>query len=223
MTPQDPQLDQLIQQIGQCLGRIDEHANRVVDGDDDLGTDFRDLELVELLGEETGIINDLIDSLVVIDLEGGGAAESHETVVDELLADVVHAFLAELQVPLVIRQNLTAGTARVSMAPEVLAGALQRALIVALSPLSAGDELAITTRTDRGREPFVLIEFEAIGAPPTEANSEECRTEQDRATTLDDFVSEFGGSCQVRSDQTGRLLLVLELPCISTADQRESA
>lgn len=200
MASNDSDLDKLNSLLSQCLGRIDEEAYRLQQTGDEV-----DFETGDRLEDETATLQDLVDSLLVVDLG------SDETDVNQVVSRMVESCLQDLAVPIVVRQTLTSESARV-MAPSALVTvAVQRALVLAIAPLGPGDELRLTTRVESGS---VVFEIESLGSHPDDYATE-------RSETLREFVEEFGGTCMVRCDRQD-LYLVLELPQVMATDRSES-
>lgn len=201
MATNDPDLETLIRMLGQCLGRIDEQAYRVQVGEDDF-------QLADHFEDETALLQELVDSLLVVE-----AADDSGADVNEIVERVLQSCLNELDVPIVIHSNLTTDDSRASAPRALVTVAVQRALELALAPLRPGDELRVTTRRDNDD---LLIELEAIGSEPAAAIS-------DRAETLREFVGELGGTCELRCEQAGsQLLMLLGLPRTRVTDRSET-
>lgn len=202
MPAPDPELEQLIRLIGTCLGSIDEHANRIVDEDGEPG----DYRLPERIDDEMAMLQELVESLLVVDLDHDATAD-----VNSLVRQVMTNCLDELQVPIVIRQALAVGDTTVPAPRALVTGSLQRAMLLAIEPLGPGDELRVTTRIEADD---VLVEIESMGGEPN-------RNLLDRSETLRDFVEEFGGRCQVRAEQRD-LLIAIELPRARVPERSDS-
>jgi len=201
MPPPEPELDQLIRLIGHCLGRIDEHAFRIQDDDPTVED-----ELPDRLDDESATLQELVESLLAVDMDRVGV-----TVVNEIVQQVLTACLDELEVPIVIRQTLTDAPSVVAAPRALVTVSLQRALVLALSPLGPGDELRMSTRVENDT---VVLEIESCGSQPSEALT-------DRAETLRDFVAGFGGCCEARTDHSEHLLVALEFPQAGVTDRSD--
>ena len=200
MASNDSDLDKLTSLLGQCLGRIDEEAYRLQQSGEDV-----DFDCADRMEDETATLQDLIDSLLVVDMG------SDETDVNSVVSRIAESCLQEIAVPIVLRQTLTTESSLVCAPAAMVTVAVQRAMVLAMTPLGPGDELRLTTRVESGS---VVFEIESLGSHPDEHANE-------RAETLREFIEEFGGSCNVRS--AGRdLYLVIELPQVMATDRSES-
>jgi hypothetical protein len=110
--------------------------------------------------------------------------------------------LAELDMPVVVRQRLTAGLPPIACAPGQLAFAVQRAFMLALARADRGGDILVTSRRDGN---YVVFELECCGGGRD-------RHLHERSTTLCEFVAGFHGLCRVDEDDRGTLLIALELP-----------
>jgi len=197
MTPREPELDRLTTLLGQCLGRIDEQAYRL----QRTGEEDEDFEACDALEREAAMLQELVSSVV----SHAGRSESAD--INRIVDHGLRSCISELEIPIVIRQNLTEGLPRIDCAPGQLAFAVQRALMLALGSIEAGGEIRVITRLD---QEAVLLEIESP-APQDASHLDE------RATTLSDFVISFRGTCRV--DTHGRsCLIAMELPVSLVAD-----
>src|SRR5690606_4059015 len=156
----------------QCLGRIDEEAYRLQQHGEDV-----DFDSAERLEDETATLQDLVDSLLVVDL---GA---DETDVNSVVARIAESCLQELAVPIILRQTLTNESSLVRAPAAIATVAVQRAMVLAMSPLGPGDELRLTTRVENSS---VVFELESLGSHVDVHASE-------RTETLREFLEDFGG------------------------------
>lgn len=192
-------LDKLTSLLGQCLGRIDEEAFRMQEKGEEV-----DFDTADRLEAETGTLQELVESMLVVEMD------SDETDVNQVVARVAESCLQEVAVPIVMRQMLTTESAMVAAPAALVNVALQRALVLAVTPLGPGDELRLSTRVDSGS---VLVEIESLGSQP-DGNA------SDRSETLREFVEELGGTYQMR--QNGQdLFLMIELPQVMATDRSE--
>lgn len=197
MSQRETDLERITTLLGQCLGRIDEQAFRLQRSDDE------PIEADEdVLEQEAAILQELVGSLV----------ESHTQLdqadLNRIVDRAVRDCIAELGVPVVVRQRLAPNLPPIACNPGQLAFAVQRAVMLGLSRLDPGGELVLTTRTD---DDTVVFELECSG-------HQRDRHLAERATSLCEFVSGFHGSCKVDTDERGELLLVLELPTTERVD-----
>jgi len=198
----DPELDELQRLLGDCLGRIDEEAFRLIDGND-----LDDGEATaEVLEDATERLQRVVDSILVASEQ---VHDDHADL-DHTVERCVAAALAAAPVPLVVRTLLAGNLPRVACSPGQLAHAVQRALALATHHAGRGGELRITTRLDRDDVLFELACRCGDGDPHL----------QDRALTLRAFVAQFHGRCDVSVDGTGDLCLLLELPTALELDDR---
>ena len=200
MASNDSDLDKLTSLLSQCLGRIDEEAYRLQMSGDDV-----DFDTADRIEDETATLQELVDSLLVVDMG------SDETDVNRVVSRIAEACLQEIVVPVVLRTNLTRESSLVAAPSALVTVAVQRAMVLAISPLGPGDELRLTTRIEGGS---VVFEVESLGSHPDDHAAE-------RAQTLCDFVAEFGGSCNVRSEGFD-LYMVIELPQVMATNRSES-
>lgn len=198
MSHRETDLERITSLLGQCLGRIDEQAFRL----QNQGEDDEDFAAAETFEEAAATLQELISSLV----------QTRERVEDAHLDPIVRRcldeILGELGVPIVLRQRLGQGLPKVACTPGQLAFAVQRALMLAVAQIEAGNELAVETRRDGDS---VLLEVEANCPAGVKHLTE-------RALTLRAFVAEFGGACQVDTDGRGKILIALELPLALVSD-----
>ena len=207
MTSRDPELDRITELLGQCLGRIDEHAYRLQDHADLAeGVDPTEPSTeapfdLDALEREAEVLQELVQSAL---RQAGGDDRAD---LNRVVESTLQAALAELDIPVVVRQNLATDLPRIGCNGRELAVAAQRALVLAVSGLSAGDEIAVVTRPDNTHT-LLEIEFPANGEPHL----------GDRATTLQEFVAELGGHCHIRSDARSQCLIAIELPTAVPTD-----
>lgn len=198
MTHRETDLERITSLLGQCLGRIDEQAFRLQqEGEDE--TDFAAAETFE---EAAATLQELIGSLV----HAGERVEN--TSVDPVVRRAIDGIIAELGVPVIVRQRLATGLPKVACTPGQLAFSVQRAMMLAVAQIEAGSEVLVETRREGDS---VLLEIESHCPAGVKHLGE-------RALTLRAFVAEFSGSCQVDSDGRGRILVALELPVALVSD-----
>lgn len=194
MTRRQTELDRITTLMSQCLGRIDEQAYRLQDPGSE------DFEACDVLETEAALLQELVGSMVM-HAEGGEKADLNR-IVEQGLRNCI----AELGIPVVIRQKLGAGLPQVAFAPGQLGFAVQRALLLTLGAIEAGGEISVVTRMD---QEAVLLEIES-GTLNNDAHL------GDRAATLSEFVTGLGGTCRV--DTHGHsCLIAMELPATLVA------
>ncbi|HEB52065.1 MAG TPA: hypothetical protein ENI87_02295 [bacterium] len=193
-------LDKLTRLLGQCLGRIDEEANRLVDDGEDV-----DFDTADRLEDDTETLQRLVDELLVAEAEDDGAD------LNQIVAQAAESCLQELNVPVVLRKNLTVDAATIATPRPLAAVAVQRALALVMEHLEPGDELSLVTRVETDT---AVVEIEC-SADHTDSHA------QERSATLQEFVTDFGGRCLVRSENERGLFLVLELPRVMASERRE--
>lgn len=196
MTRRDDDLDRITTLLGQCLGRIDEQAFRLQRGVDD-----DEIEVCDALENEATLLQELISSAVSC------AARSEQPDLNRVVEQSLRGCVAELGIPIVIRQNLAQGLPRIQCSDSQLAYAVQRALMLALSGIEAGGELSVTTR----------IEGETVLFETESPFGEEVHLDE-RATTLSEFVESLGGRCMVDGDGLASRLIAMELPAALVTD-----
>ncbi len=202
MKKRDPDLDRLEHLLEQCLGRIDAEAYRIQDlpdGDDGY-------ETADAVEQETAMLQDLVDHMLVVDDQASQAA------LNPIVERATQACVTELGVPIVVRQRLDPDLPPVAVSPNELTHAVRRALVLAVEDLDAGGELIVTTRRD---DDVAVFEIESRGL-----SAEAGPFRGERAETLGDFVGTFDGRCRVATDDHHGLLLVLELPMALATDER---
>lgn len=210
MPSHDPELDRITELLGQCLGRIDEYAYRLQDRGD-LADDVDptapsteaaiDLDACDALEREAELLQDLVQSAV----QHAGADDRSD--LSRVVDSTLQAAIAELDIPVVVRQNLAPDLPQTGCSGRDLAHAAQRALMLAVSGLVAGDEIAVETRSDNTHT-VLEIAFPLRGEPHL----------SDRATTLQEFVAELGGNCRIQSDGHTQCLIAVELPTAVPTD-----
>ncbi len=199
MASSDPEIDKLTTLLSQCLGRIDEEAYAVLNNGQDV-----DFDTGDRLEGETNTLQELMDSMLAVELQ------SDQTDLNQVVSRIAATCLQDIAVPIVFRQTLTPECALVAAPPNLTTVVVQRAMVLAVTPLSPGDELRLTTRVENGR---VLLEIESFGNHQ-EGNANE------RSQTLRQFVEELGGSSQVRCEGSC-FFLVIELPQVIATDRTE--
>lgn len=199
MASSDPEIEKLTKMLSQCLGRIDEEAYAVLQNGQDV-----DFDTGDRLEGETNTLQELMDSMLTIELQ------SDQTDLNQVVSRIAAACLQDIAVPIVFRQTLTKECALVAASAHLTTVVMQRAMVLAVTPLSPGDELRLTTRVENGR---VLLEIESFGSHQ-DGNANE------RSETLRQFVQELGGSSTVRYEAKC-LFLVVELPQVMTTDRTE--
>lgn len=187
----EPDIDRLTNLLGKCLGRIDEQAFRLQRQPND-----DEQEIGDVLEHEAAQLQELVGTL----LEQEQSRE--EANLNLLVSTSLTACVAELGVPIVVRQRLAPTLPLIACRPGQLAYAVQRALVIAAERLGAGDELLVATRQEHDQ---VVLEIESRGG--------ECDQHLDqRAQTLCEFLAAMQGNCRVGHDEQANLLIVIELP-----------
>lgn len=199
MTKRDRALDELTRLLGQCLGRIDEHAFALQRGEEDPD------EAHEALERETGRLQELLDAL----LRSAESGDPARTDLNRTVERVVRETLPELPFPIVLRQQLAADLPPVACSPGELACAVQRALLLGTAHARTRGEVEIATRLDGDG---VVFELEATGTKD--------KNLKERAATLREFVAGCQGKCTLDLDSRGALLLAIELPAAMAPGQR---
>lgn len=205
MNSRDRELDlaSLQKLLGNCLGRIDEHAFRLQEDSASLDQET----VADAIEDETGELQQIVDSIV----EAAIAGSDERADLNAVVGHCVSAMLQEVWYPLVVRQRLAAKLPWVAGSTGMITHAVHRALALAASHAGSGGEISITTRTE-GDE--VLFELQC----PTGTSAGNL---EDRAMTLRAFMAQFQGRCEVSVDATGSFWLVLELPaCTSNESHR---
>lgn len=197
MTSRDPELDRITTQLGKCLGRIDEQAYRLQQGDGYVD----DFEICDALEEEAAMLQQLIGSV----MQHANTSETCD--LNRIVEHSLRGCVAEIGVPVVVRQNLARHLPKIPCAPGQLAFAVQRALMLALGGAVAGDEIAVDSRVDGDS---VLLEIES--SLSGEAHLDE------RAATLGEFVADLGGSCRIDTNGRSACLIAMVLPAALVAD-----
>ena len=187
----EPDLDRLTTLLGQCLGRIDEQAFRLQRQDED-----EDQVIGDVLEDEAARLQELVGTLIEQE------QSREECDLNRLVSTSLTACVAELGVPIVIRQRLAQNLPTIACRPAQIAYAVQRAFVIAAGRLGVGDELVVTTRREQEQ---VVLEIESRGG------ERDAHLGQ-RVQTLCDFVAAMHGNCRVAHDERANLLLVLELP-----------
>ncbi|HEX5052604.1 MAG TPA: hypothetical protein VFZ65_12585 [Planctomycetota bacterium] len=192
MTNRDPDLDRITHLLGQCLGRIEEQSYRL----QQLGDDDGEYDASDVFEHETTMLQELIAGLLA------SASASRACDLNRIVGQVAQGCLAEIGRPIVVRQRLAQDLPPIECAPGQVVFAVQRALMLALGQLEAGEELVMTTRREHES---VVLELESRGT----AHDRHLR---ERTVTLCEFLAGLGGCCRVQADPQGGLLLALELP-----------
>lgn len=196
-----PDLHDLSYLLGQCLGRIDEEAFRLIAGDEDIDPEAAAV----VLEDEASRLQNLVASI----LSTSHRRERDLADLNRIVEASVHSMLQELPVPVVIRQRLHRDLPPVQCAPGQLSYAIQRALVLATSHADSGSEILLSTRLE---DDEVLFE---LACPPGSGD----KHMRDRALTLRAFVAGFHGRCDVEVDPAGTLLLAMALPIALELDQ----
>jgi len=194
----DRDLDRITTLLGQCLGRIDEQAFRLQNEDQDLD----ELGSADVLEQEAAALQELVGSLI------DQHVDTEQADLNRIVEPAVRDCIAELGMPVVVRQRLAANLPPIACRAGQLAFAIQRAMMLALSRVDRGGDILITTRRDGN---YAVFELECNGAGRD-------RHLQERATTLCEFVAGFQGLCRVDEDAHGTLLIALELPTALVID-----
>lgn len=200
MNPRERNLDRITSLLGQCLGRIDEHAFRVQSLDDIDTT----LLTAEEIDNETAELQELVGSLL------DNVVDEDEAEINHIVEQAVRSCVAAVAMPLVVRQRLARDLPRVACGPGQLTFAVQRAIGMAMNNLEPGGEIVVTTRREND---CVVFELESQGRE-TDPHVNE------RAATLCEFVESFHGRCRARCDDQGTLLVAIELPVAYAPDER---
>lgn len=198
MSDRDYDLDRITTLLGQCLGRIDEQAFRLQNDEQELDEQGS----ADVLEQEAAALQELVGSL--IDQHVDKEQADLNRIVEHSLRDC----LAELGMPVVVRQRLTTGLPPIACRAGQLAYAVQRAVMLTLSRVDRGGDILVTTRRDGN---YAVFELECNGGGRD-------RHLQERATTLCEFVAGFQGLCRVDEDERGTLLIALELPTALVVD-----
>lgn len=199
MRGSERNLDRISSLLGQCLGRIDEHAHRAQELDE---PDAAFLTAEEI-DHETAELQELVGSLLDNVVDRDRADLNH--IVDQ----AVRSCIAAVEMPVVVRQRLGTDLPEVACSPGPLTFAVQRALGIGIGHLEPGGELTLVTRRD---DDNVVFEMESRGES-SDGNLGE------RTATLCDFVADLHGSCRAESDEHGTLLVAFELPAaLATGD-----
>ena len=140
MASSDPEIDKLTTLVSQCLGRIDEEAFTVLNNGQDV-----DFDTADRLEGETNTLQELMDSMLAVELQ------SDQADLNQVVSRIAASCLQDIAVPIVFRQTLTTECALVAASPNLTAVVVQRAMVLAVAPLSPGDELRLTTRVENGR------------------------------------------------------------------------
>ena len=205
MAPHDPELDRLTELLGQCLGRIDEQAFRLQNGEGLLESDA-----IEQLEDGTTELQELVDALLIV------PTASEETDLNGVVDQAVANCLQEIAMPIVLRKSLGTDLPNVPYTSSFVSVAVQRALLLAVRSLQPGGELVVTTRLHDGS---ALVEIAAHGC----AGGGEGPSLVERTATLREFVTAQGGDCHTDRDQHDDVFVVLELPQAPAADRSESS
>ncbi|MEO6595344.1 MAG: hypothetical protein ABIP94_11375 [Planctomycetota bacterium] len=191
MTNREPDLDRITTLLGQCLGRIEHQSYRVQQLSDE-----EDYGASDVFEHEAAMLQELVAGLLE------SATRSSHCHLNRIVEQGVQSCLGEIGRPILVRLRLAPDLPPVGCAPGQLAFAVQRALVIAVGQLEAGDELVVTTRRC---DEAVVLELESRGTARD-------RHIEERTTTLCDFLTALRGSCSVHADPNGALFLVLELP-----------
>lgn len=194
----DRDLDRITTLLGQCLGRIDEQAFRLQHEDQDLD----ELGSADVLEQEAAALQELVGSLI------DQHVDTEQADLNRIVEPAVRDCIAELGMPVVVRQRLATNLPPIACRAGQLAYAIQRAMMLALSRVDRGGDILITTRRDGI---YAVFELECHGAGRD-------RHLQERATTLCEFVAGFQGLCRVDEDAHGTLLIAFELPTALVID-----
>jgi len=199
MNARERNLDRITSLLGQCLGRIDEHAFRIQALDD---TDTTVLT-AEQIDNETAELQDLVGSLLE------NVVDEDEAELNHIVDQAVRSCVAAVEMPVVVRQRLARDLPRVACGPGQLTFAVQRAIGIAMHDLEPGGEIVVTTRRENDH---VVFELESHGRTND-------RHLQERATTLCDFVEGLNGRCSAQCDEHGTLLVAIEMPAVYATDE----
>lgn len=191
-------LDRITALLGQCLGRIDEHAFRIQQAEEP-DTEFLTAEQID---NETAELQELVGSL----LDNVVTAEDAD--LNRIVDQAVRSCLAAVEIPIVVRQRLAPGLPRIACGPGPLTYAVQRTLGIGIGHLEPGGELVLSTRCENDS---VVLEMESRGGGKD-------RHLEARMATLCEFVTGLAGTCRAESDEQGTLLVAMELPIAMAAD-----
>ncbi len=200
MAHRETDLDRITTLLGQCLGRIDEQAFRLQQTEDD--SNDVDLDVAAVLENEAAQLQELVGSVI----ETNERLEQAD--LNRIVDRAVRECVAELGVPIVVRQRLAKDLPPIACGPGQLAFAVQRAVMLGLGRIDAGGEIIVTTRRDGDA---AMFELECTGRGRD-------RHLRERTTTLCEFVAGFRGNCRIDADDRGALLLALELPTALSID-----
>ncbi len=199
MPFRDRELDALSDQLGACLGQIDGQIERL------LAAAVQNVDAETTLDDQTAELHDLIDSvLATVRLDDDRAD------LDRVVTHCIERTIQNAGVPLVVRRKLAGNLAPAACSTGELLHAVQRALNLAAEFAGSGGEVAVQTSGD-DTEARLEITAESTGTP--QANVRE------RALTLQAFVANWQGRCQVETGDGHRLDLHFELPVSVETDQ----
>jgi K+-sensing histidine kinase KdpD len=183
MTVPDQDPDALAAQLGACLGRIDATLEHLLTGAaiDPDGT-------ADALKDRADELHALVGAVLAGERRARGSAA---TPIDRVVAEAVEHLIATTTFPLVVHTDLPQHLPAVRCSRSELAGAVQRALALAAAHAGSGGDIAIRARLDRAAV-VLAIDAECDDAPPVPA--------ADRALTLQAFVADCRGRCDVADD-----------------------
>lgn len=197
MTDRD--LDGLTRLLGQCLNQIDEQAARLF-----VGAGNEDPGLLARLDAEAGRLQDLVASIVHCLQDGPRAVD-----LDLVVGRAVRQLLDTAGFPLVVRERLAGRLPPAACDPARLRQVVQRGLALAADHAGSGGEIIVTTR---GGADGVVFQLRCRGGGDAHLAQ--------RAVTLQEFVADLQGHCEVRVGQRGDLCLSIELPVMLEPDDR---
>lgn len=200
---QEDELDALSHQLQECLGRIEQQACRMAAMvDTPCGLE----EFDEGLDAETGELQQVM-AMLLSSMERSRPAGSD---VRRSAARAVEAVLRQMPYPVVVRTRMPGDLPTVAWEPDVLAAALERALVLAAGCAGAGGELEVQARAD---DEDIVVEIVARGTDPDDGGAQpaDAGAGVDRSSSLCDFVAGMGGGCELGHDDSGALRLELRL------------
>lgn len=192
MRKRRPDLEHLTSLLRQCLVRIDEQAHLVQRLNGKVTSSMASF----LFEDEDTELQELLESL----LEPPAPAAQSD--LNHVVRETVQTFLGETNTCVAVREQLAPALPAIGCGPAPLAGAVRRALALALGPMDNGREITVTTRAEAR---WVVFEVERHGSG--------CEHHlKERVLTLCEFVSSLHGQCLIDFDERGSLLIVLDLP-----------
>ncbi|HZN41367.1 MAG TPA: hypothetical protein VFD82_21345 [Planctomycetota bacterium] len=192
MRKRRPDLEHLTSLLRQCLVRIDEQAQLV----QRLNGRVTDSMASFLFEDEDTRLQSLLESLLE------SSAPANHADLNHVVQQTVQSFLGEATTCVAVREQLAPDLPPIGCGPVPLAGAVRRALALALGPMDDGREITVTTRAEGAS---VVFEVERHGS------GSEYHL-QERVLTLCEFVARLHGQCLIDFDERGSLVIVFDLP-----------